>query len=165
MNLNAIIHQVYLREEYQQLVDVFGKELSQARQMFDANLFTPPMHKNMPPVASTLLWAFALKRRIQVTLSDSGGGLLRCLQIQFEGSKWSLIENLFPCRRRCRNFVKLLHSCWSPVRGTCTLNFTKTSKSMFVWSISSVDKFVVFIKYEILSPCLTLIDTINKNDN
>ena len=48
------------------LVRAFTDELIRVRGMFHAQQKKPPLHKNMPPVLSKLMWVHALKLRIEV---------------------------------------------------------------------------------------------------
>ena len=50
------------------LVRAFTDELIRVRGMFHAQQKKPPLHKNMPPVLSKLMWVHALKLRIEVPL-------------------------------------------------------------------------------------------------
>ena len=47
-------------------MDAFTAELRQVRQMFSTYSISPPLHSNMPPVVSKLMWVYGLKQRIKV---------------------------------------------------------------------------------------------------
>ena len=61
--------QIHLKDKDHQLVTSFTSELIMVRNMFHENVKRPPLHANMPPVVSKLMWVWALKQRINV--SDS----------------------------------------------------------------------------------------------
>ena len=58
--------QMHLRDKDQSLVQSFTDELIKVRSMFHASQKKPPLHKNMPPFVSRLLWIHALKERVRV---------------------------------------------------------------------------------------------------
>ncbi|XP_070202269.1 uncharacterized protein [Littorina saxatilis] len=57
--------QLHLKDKDRQLVHAFSAELSQVRTMFSENAISPPLHSNMPPVVSKLMWVYGLKQRIK----------------------------------------------------------------------------------------------------
>jgi len=57
---------LHLKDKDDILVTSFTKEVIQVRSLFQSGQKKPPLHKNMPPVVSNLMWVYALKQRIQV---------------------------------------------------------------------------------------------------
>ncbi|KAI0240669.1 Dynein beta chain, flagellar outer arm [Lamellibrachia satsuma] len=61
--------QLHLKDKDDILVTSFTKEVIQVRSLFQSGQMKPPLHKNMPPVVSNLMWVYALKQRIQVRVT------------------------------------------------------------------------------------------------
>lgn len=59
--------QIHLKDKDLQLVKAFSAELQAVRSMFDETNISPPLHANMPPIASRLFWVRALQERIRVS--------------------------------------------------------------------------------------------------
>lgn len=59
--------QIHLKDKDLQLVKAFSAELQAVRSMFDEANISPPLHANMPPIASRLFWVRALQERIRVS--------------------------------------------------------------------------------------------------
>ena len=75
--------QLHLKDKDQKLVEAFTDELRQVRSMFSTYSISPPLHSNMPPVVSKLMWVYGLRQRIKVGVSvcvcvcvgrEGGGG-------------------------------------------------------------------------------------------
>ncbi|XP_076457719.1 uncharacterized protein LOC143291635 isoform X3 [Babylonia areolata] len=60
--------QLHIKDKDQQLVTAFTAELTQVREMFSTSSLSPPLHKNMPPVVSKLMWVYGLRQRIKVPM-------------------------------------------------------------------------------------------------
>nr|XP_022320176.1 dynein beta chain, flagellar outer arm-like isoform X6 [Crassostrea virginica] len=101
--------QVHLKDKDLQLVKAFSAELQTVRSMFDETNISPPLHANMPPIASRLFWVRALQERIRRPMEK----LKRVSPHSLEGDEgWQMKDAYQECIKVLEEYEKKITLDW-----------------------------------------------------
>ncbi|XP_056010102.1 uncharacterized protein LOC125667097 [Ostrea edulis] len=101
--------QVHLKDKDHQLVQAFSAELQTVRNMFDERSISPPLHANMPPIASRLFWVRALQERIKRPMEK----LRRVSPHSLEGDEgWQMRDTYQECVKVLEEYEKKITLDW-----------------------------------------------------
>ncbi|KAK6172547.1 hypothetical protein SNE40_016179 [Patella caerulea] len=101
--------QAHLKDKDAQLVEAFTAELIQVKDMFADNSLNPPLHYNMPPIVSRLMWVHALRERIRIPMEK----LRQVSPHSLEGDTgWQMRDTYNGCQSELESYENKMISDW-----------------------------------------------------
>lgn len=98
-----------LKEKYELVLRSYGKELEEARRIYQANKHDPPIERNLPPLSGRIVWARQLFSRIEKPMSVFQN---RCKDLLISPDAKKIIKNYNKLGQVLLEFELLHHKAW-----------------------------------------------------